>query len=277
MGTIVVDGIRRELNLKQDARDPKDFLRAIMSPADVAALPAFATTEAMKIPAYDQGNAGTCTGQMGRRLVESFLRKRGTPREVSALFPYWNGRPDPYEDSGTSIRDLVKALAVKGACRESTWPYDDQKACVKPPDTAFVEGALLQALQYTRSQTLNQIRATLARGNAVGFGMPVYPSFRDCVGGLVPMPTEAELNNGPLGYHAMVLGEYAIFDSERPNVNTFSGMNSWNKRWGRLGGFTMTADYVNAYCSDNWDVTEMESGDEVKCDDSWFSRLWRWF
>ena len=276
MGSILVNGINRLLNLKQDERDPQDHLRLIQSPGDVAALPSFATTEAMLIPAYDQGNAGTCAGQSERRLIESLLRKRGTPREVSALFPYWNARPDPYTDSGVGIRDIVKAGAKSGLCREETWPYDVTNVCVKPPDIAFVEANLSQVLKYTRSQTINEVRAVLSRGNPVIFGTAVYPSFESCANGLVPMPTEAEVNNGPLGYHALTWGEYSIFDPEHPNVNTLSGVNSWGPSWGRKGRFTMTADYVAAYCTDWWDSTEMESGEEVPCEEDWLHRFWHW-
>ena len=273
MGVIYANGVHRILNLKQNVRDPRDHLR-LLSPAQVEALPPAASVMDTMPPAYDQGNGGTCTGQGERRAAEFLEIKTGAPRQVSALFPYWNARDDQSEDSGSSVRDIMKAGANAGLCSELLWPYNTANICVRPPDEAFVEGKRYLALKYTASQSLDEVRAVIAHGYPVVFGTAVYPSFMDAPGGVIPHPTADEIANGPLGFHCMVLGAYDTV------AGTFSGYNSWGEGWGEMGRFTLHEPYLAQFGSDYMDLTEMETGKEVPpCPDdpgSWWSWLWRW-
>ena len=273
MASILVNGIHRVLNLKQNTRDPRDFLR-LLSPAQIEAIPPAASVMDVMPPAYDQGNGGTCAGQGMRRAAEFLEIKTGAPRQVSALFPYWNARDDQTQDTGCSVRDIMAAGAKQGLCSESLWPYNTANICVRPPDAAFVEGKGYLALKYTASQSLDEVRSVIAHGYPVVFGTAVYPSFESAPGGVIPAPTADEVANGPLGFHCMVLGAYDTV------AGTFSGYNSWGEGWGDKGRFTIIEPYLAQFGSDYEDLTEMENGQEAPpCpdgSDSWYSWLWRW-
>src|SRR6476659_5862851 len=132
---------------------------------------------------YDQGELGSCTAnaiaaalefdQMKQRLKNVF-----TP---SRLFIYYNERAMEGtidSDSGAMIRDGVKSVNKRGACKESSWPYKIERFREKPGKGCYAEGRKHQAISYLRvNQSLGQLKGCLAEGFPFIFGFAVYESF----------------------------------------------------------------------------------------------------
>jgi C1A family cysteine protease len=209
---------------------------------------------------YDQGALGSCTAnaiaaalefdQMKQRLKSVF-----TP---SRLFIYYNERAMEgtiESDSGAMIRDGVKSVAKRGACKEDSWPYKIDRFRDKPGKACYSEARKHQAIQYMRvNQALAQMKGCLAEGFPFVFGFAVYESF---VGpkveetGEVPMPKAREEF---LGGHAVLAVGY---DEQ---TQRFIVRNSWGKSWGKNGYFTMPYPYLvqSSLARDFWTIRRVE-------------------
>ena len=123
---------------------------------------------------------------------------------------------------------------VQGAAPESLWPFDLTKITTKPSPAYYAAAIKHEALNYTRvSQADYYIGHCLEiLGLPVVFGTDVFPSFEsDAVAktGMVPMPTQAEVDAGAIGGHCMVI---VARDAKR---DLYGVRNSWGS-WG-LGGY----------------------------------------
>ncbi len=205
---------------------------------------------------WDQGNLGSCTGHgVGRcdYVVSKATRKDFMP---SRLMLYYNGRRlegAVKQDRGAMIRDVIKGLVKYGACRESTWPYDEHKFAKVPSKKAQQEGMLHQAIVYERvPQAVSAIRSCLQDGFPVTFGAMLYSSF-DNVGedGFVTLPSKDE---GPLGGHCMTI------IGHDPWIKRFEVINSWGEDWGQGGYCWFPEPYIlnTNLCDDFWVIRKME-------------------
>jgi C1A family cysteine protease len=211
---------------------------------------------------YDQGELGSCTAnaiaaalefdQMKQRLKNVF-----TP---SRLFIYYNERAmegTVESDSGAMIRDGVKSVNKRGACKESSWPYKIERFREKPGKGCYAEGRKHQAISYMRvNQSLGQLKGCLAEGFPFIFGFAVYESFVNRKveeTGEVRMPRAREEF---LGGHAVLAVGYDE-DAQR-----FIVRNSWGNKWGKNGYFTMPYPYLlqSSLSRDFWTIRQVESG-----------------
>ncbi len=193
----------------RDLPDQRDHLYAA-PPATLVALPAKMDLRTQfPIPAYDQGQIGSCTANAigGAHEFVQINKKPAAPSPFtpSRLFIYYNERAlegTVGSDSGAQIRDGIKSIAHQGVCREDpTWPYDgdpfppNNKLTVKPSQAAFTEAAKYKAVQYQRvPRVLAQMKGCLAAGYPFVFGFTVYESFESpqvSKTGIVPMPQPA--------------------------------------------------------------------------------------
>jgi len=192
---------------------------------------------------YDQGELGSCTANAIAAAIEFDRKKEGlddwTP---SRLFIYYNERAMEHtvaSDSGAQIRDGIKSVVTKGACKESTWPYDISKFTVNPGHVAYGEAFHHKAVSYQSvTQDLTQLKGALAAGFPVVFGFTVYSSFEGAAvarTGVLNLPRH---NEQVVGGHAVLLVGYDD-DSQR-----FLVRNSWGDSWGQQGYFTMPYAYV---------------------------------
>jgi C1A family cysteine protease len=244
-----------------DLPDGRDLLYA-PPPTALAELPKRVDLRRGCPPVYNQGELGSCTAnaisaalefdQIKQRLKDTF-----TP---SRLFIYYNERAmegTVDSDSGAMIRDGIKSVAKRGACRETKWPYKIGSFRKKPSRPCYTEAKRYQALRYMRvTQTLGQLKGCLAAGFPFVFGFAVYESFESAQvarTGHAPMPKAGESN---LGGHAVLAVGY---DEAR---QWFICRNSWGAKWGMRGYFTLPYPYLvqSSLSRDIWTIRQVEEG-----------------
>jgi C1A family cysteine protease len=155
------------------------------------------------------------------------------------------------------LRDGIKSVAKRGACKEKSWPYEIARFREKPTRDCYAEGRRHQAIRYLRvNQSLSQLKGCLAEGFPFVFGFAVYESFESArveKDGEVPMPRAGEAF---LGGHAVL----AVGYDERSQ--RFIVRNSWGGKWGKRGYFTLPYPYLTqpSLARDFWTVRKVESG-----------------
>ena len=252
----------------RDLPDHRDLVYA--APADVLrALPAFVDLRRqLDVPAYDQGELGSCTGNAIAAAVQ-FARSKGHegPDFVpSRLFIYYNERAIERtvdQDSGAQIRDGMKAVAKVGVCPESSrprrdhdWPYVADHLASRPPEACYQFAAQHQVLAYRRiPQLVTQLRGCLASGFPFVFGFMVYEGFETVEvarTGVVNLPASSEK---ALGGHAVLAMGYD------DAAQRFIVRNSWGTDWGQGGYFTMPYAYLTdvQLAADFWTVRRVEA------------------
>lgn len=242
---------------KPDRPDKRDLVYSA-SRALLKALPPKVDHHMYCPPSFDQGQAGSCTGEStkGHLQYRQTVDHTVNPVEPSALFMYYNGRlleGTQGRDDGASIRDVIKGVAQFGFASEACCPYsDDPKTVIRKPVKACYDDAAKRAIKnYMRlNQNLNVIKARVAQGGAVSFGFSVYDSFEGpeiAKTGFMPMPEPGE---SILGGHAGVIMGY---DDEKQMALV---RNSWGPDWGDHGYFWMPYAFLvdPNYASDFWTI-----------------------
>ena len=259
----------REIKWYGWKRDIPDFrdMKMMISPMVTAILPRKQINMEFMPEVFNQGAAGSCTGQSAGGACKYILQRQNakTIFTPSRLFIYYNGRS--YEgttevDNGSQIRDVIKGIAHFGFCHEETWPYDITMVTTKPSSEAYVEGLTHQALTYARvSQNLQQLKGCIASGYTFIFGFSVFDSFESdemSKSGILPMPKASE---GMIGGHAVYAFGYDD-DYVLPwgAKGVFYIRNSWGENWGLKGNFLMPYDYIlnPELAADFWNVELVE-------------------
>ena len=248
---------------KPDLPDHRDFYYAVPPPT-AAALPTKVDLRPQCPPVYDQGQIGSCTANSIAGAIEFEQMKQKLPEFTpSRLFIYYNERvmegTSPADDSGAQIRDGIKSVASKGACKETTWPYSDQnnngepcpncQYAKKPSAACYTEAAHHKVKVYQRlnNTIISQLKGCLASGYPFVFGFTVYQSFEGeevAKTGIVPMPAQ---NEQTVGGHAVCAVGYG------DSTQYFIVRNSWGPDWGIKGYFMMPYAYMtNANLADDF-------------------------
>jgi C1A family cysteine protease len=255
--------IVKSLGWKPDKPDPGDF-RFMARPEQVAVRPKIFDMRQEMPPVYDQGDLRSCTANaIGATLHYLNIKQKKQSFMPSRLFIYWNERNmegTVGEDSGASIRDGIKSVNKLGACREDpTWPYVIKRFTLQPPQTAYNEALLHQALKYQRvSQSDVQIETRLSQGSPIVIGVMVYSSFMTNVvakTGDVPMPKDWPRTTEKLeGGHAILLVGY------NNSTRKFIFRNSWGTGWGKNGYGELSYNYIcnSNLGSDFWTIEIVE-------------------
>ncbi len=230
-----------------DLPDHRDHLYAAPVVALAALPPSVDLRSKFSIPAYDQGQLGSCTANAIAAAMEFDLIKEKVqdPFTPSRLFIYYNERAmegSVGQDAGAQIRDGVKSVNKSGAPPEKLWPYSDQNPGPfeqKPPNAVYQEAAKHKVTVYQRvARALTQMKGCLAAGYPFVFGFTVYESFESqavAQTGVVPMP----------GQNENVLGGHAVLAMGYDDATTrFRVRNSWGPSWGDRGYFTMPYAYL---------------------------------
>lgn len=199
-----------------------------------------------------QGRLGSCTAQALAGNIE-FLDKRkdGEYTDISRLFIYYNERVIEGTvdyDAGASLRNGIKTLKRDGSCRERLWPYVISRFDKKPPQECYKEAKDHPIVSYHRLDTLSEMLTCLAEGYPFVFGFAVYESFesdRARRTGVVNMPKKKEIM---IGGHAVMAAGYDRQDER------FLVRNSWGRRWGISGYFTMPFEYLETLAADFWTI-----------------------
>lgn len=237
-----------------DVPDHRDFI--LPTARRVVLPPSVDLTTKPKFPAvYDQGDAGSCTGN-GIGFGVQFDKPDFQP---SRLFIYWNERvkeKTTASDSGASIRDGIKSVAKQGVCSEIDWPYDLSKLFVKPDQICYTNALANKVIKYQRvRRNLQSMKVCLAKGFPFVFGFTVYDSFESeevAKTGVLNMPLKSE---NVLGGHCVAAVGY---DTSKER---FLIRNSWGPDWGMKGYFTMPEQYLldDNLSDDFWVIETIKS------------------
>lgn len=233
-----------------DVPDGRDFLYGAIRPR-LKITPSVDLKKSCS-PVEDQGRLGSCTANALAGILE-FLDNRidDVFEDASRLFIYYNERAlqgTAAYDSGASLRVGIKTLAKAGSCPESSWPYDIARFTVKPPARCYGEAKSHCIVSYHRIETLQEMLSCLSEGYPFVFGFTVYESFESpetARTGVVRMPAKSERALG--GHAVMAVG----YDQKR---KIFIVRNSWGKKWGQGGYFTMPFPYLETLAADFWTV-----------------------
>jgi C1A family cysteine protease len=230
---------------RPDIADHRDQL--FTATTVVPVFPEFVDRLGMRNTVDDQGDLGSCTGHAATTALE-IITKAAKP--MSRLMAYYYARvlqDTIAEDSGASIRAVMKGLSKYGVAYEKTWPYIISKFADEPSPAAIKEGQNLikkmSSFEYVRVTSLNGMKAALATGEPVTFGFSVpqifvLRRFAD-LGYVLKMPTSTDKI---VGGHAVVAIGY---DDRGPEPFVWI-RNSWGPKWGIDGCFKMTQDWFTS-------------------------------
>jgi C1A family cysteine protease len=235
---------QRKYGWRPDKPDQRDLEHPRISFFKSWQLPTRVDWTSRMPPVYDQGNLSSCTGNAIAAVVEHGRMKQGLKDFIpSRLFIYYNERAlegTISEDAGAEIRDGIKTVAKQGICPELEWPYIEDAFATKPTAQCYRDALKNIVKRYARvTQTVSQMRGTLAAGDLIVLGITIYETFEGdevAATGVVPMPKTTEKS---LGGHAVVLVGY-----DHPS-RVFIARNSWGADWGMKGYFTIPYDYVS--------------------------------
>ena len=201
--------------------------------------------------AYDQGSLGSCTANAicsGLQMVDPNVNKPACFKP-SRLFLYTcelllenNG---VIEDNGADAADGCRILQNIGVCSESLMPYNIQNFGIKPSAAAYSDA---KKHLYTSCFTditnngplISIIQNSISSNRPVLLAFLVYPSFMSpdvAKSGILPMPSNEEIKNGPLGGHEVLCVGY---DNQYLTI-----LNSWGSNWGIKGYFKMPLQFLN--------------------------------
>ncbi|MFD0692895.1 C1 family peptidase [Paenibacillus sp. GCM10027628] len=229
----------RKYTVKRDQRDFRDLYYRSANYIRESQLPRTIDLRDKLSPIVNQGNLGSCTSNaIVSGLREYWLRQesRSTTR-LSRLFHYWHERElesSVNRDSGATVRDGMKVLQKIGVCTESEWPYQVANFKTKPDISAESTAGAYRIHAYHRIHDLAGIKAALADGQPVVFGIWIYESFEGPQAsrtGRIPYPNRKK--EQLLGGHALLAVGYK--DGKQKGQGTVIVRNSWGKAWGDNG------------------------------------------
>lgn len=207
--------------------------------------PAKADLSAFMGPIRDQGNEGSCTGQMGAAIRDLLYRKYfefektkladGAAYVASAGFIYLSNLVADGtlgNDVGSTIHQTIMTLNQKGACEQKLMPYEAGDVRVAPSPAQYGAAAAFRGGAYHFLSTLDDIRNSIASGYSVGFGIDVYQSFEsdwDSTG-FMPVPAQGENLLGGHAQHCLGYDDGLVFPDGL--IGGLLIQNSWGSSWG---------------------------------------------
>ena len=216
-------------------------------------------------PIFNQLNIGSCVSNANGKIFQFIQRLNGLGEFMpSRLFNYYEGRKlenSIYYDSGLYIRDGMKVLADQGAPREELWAYDTNKFTQQPPQVAYEDALLHQALEYQAVEVkTTAVKAAIADQHPVQIGFSVYESFwRISSNGFMPVPKLSERLEG--GHSVAVWGYDRLKAPWDKNAIDYGiCLNSWDEDWGDVGFFYMPLRWMcdRANADDFWIIKRTE-------------------
>lgn len=243
---------KRSYGYIPDKTDSRDFVFK-------ATVPTGELPESIDLRKYasiieDQAGTGSCVSCATVSVLEYLENKNGANFvDLSRLFVYYNARAaetNVNEDTGNSIRAVLRTIAKKGACEERLWKFREYRLFEKPTPECYADGLKHQILYYYRLYNVNDLRKCLANELPAIIGIKLFESFesRDVEEtGIVPMPKEGE---SFLGYHATSIFGYT--------PDYFICRNSWGRNVADDGYYFLPISYIEKYCVDMWTVSKME-------------------
>lgn len=208
-------------------------------------------------PVIDQGELNSCTCCATVAAVEYLFAKReGRWLMMSPLFVYYNAR----KISGMEMMNAPilaahapAALMAWGVCDDDNWPYDLNRFNLPPPQEAYRNASVLQAVQFARLGSLDEIKASLSAGIPAMFGSNIPRGYYQEAErtGLMPELGKAE---GPPSGHAMLIVGYD------DRTRHWIVRNSVGERFGEKGYVRIPYSVFDKHVwnEDVWAVGELE-------------------
>jgi hypothetical protein len=193
--------------------------------------------------AWDQGQIGSCTGNMFAAQAVFLRALQGEPEiMVSRLFSYWAAREREGTtgwDAGAQIRDIIAGAITEGICPEELWPYDESKVTTEPSVEAFERAQYCEVIDYQRVDNTKEAQLVAAMmSGPLCFGATIYDSFESAQvqrTGMVPMPLAGD----------SVAGGHALWLCQLDMVRRLAKVrNSWGPNWGQNGYCWFPIDYL---------------------------------
>jgi len=212
-------------------------------------------------PVENQGKIGSCTAHAGTSLLEWHHNKKyGEYKHLSRLFLYKVSRRLAHMTGniGCYLRSTIGAMTVFGVCPEEYYLYDETKFDNEPDAFCYSFAKEYQALKYFRvdkhvtdkNELLNNIKITISSELPLIFGFTTFPSLKNSVGGIIPLPTKGERATGG---HAVMCVAYD------DNTRLLKFKNSWSNKWGDNGFGYLPYEYVlSGMTADWWAISDLE-------------------
>jgi C1A family cysteine protease len=247
----------RTYGWRRDSLDRRDKIYSLPFNTEWPPVPDTVDMQPNMPGVYNQGAAGSCTGNGIAGAIEYRRRRQKLYDFVpSRLFIYWNERVTEgttSSDAGAQIRDGIKSVVSQGVCPEdgagpSVWPYNLDNLYTEPPQTCYDEAKkdLVKSYSSITKPTIDQLKSVLFHDYPIVFGFMVYEGFEN-IGpdGICPLPHTIDV---PLGGHCVIICGY-----DHPK-RLFKCRNSYGKDWGLNGYFWMPYDYItnSDLCDDFW-------------------------
>jgi C1A family cysteine protease len=270
--------------------NPARGLLALRADPAVALPPKAATSQWMG-SIRDQGQEGSCTGQMKAEYRDWMYRKlyqyekdKTVPVDqfkASADFAYLTNLihdGNLGQDAGSTIHTSFLTLNQQGCALESQEPYSDTDYTTAPTVAQYAEALTYKGGPYHYLPSLQDMKSCIASGYAFGFGFLVYSSFESDPDfpntGFMPMPAPVE---GILGGHAQISLDFddTIVDPAGtwPTPGAFLIQNSWGDQWGiSAPGRTDRGCYWMPYSF----FTKVDPTYGACVSDAWICHLGKW-
>lgn len=253
--------------LAKDLPDSRDYVYSLQRHHLREPLPPQTDLRRYCPPVQNQGRLVTCTAHA---VAAAFCYEQRVQKmrviTPSRLFIFYNERALTHQrslDCVVHLRDALKAVAKRGVCPESLWPYrvSPRKLKQRPPKGAFETAISHRILEYHRIPSgslkpevfLKHLKRCLADGCPFVFGFIVYDSFeKNKKGtwktGIMPVPNpKREQSKG--GHAVMAVG----YDDRKQAVLV---RNSWGPDWGIGGYFRMPYKLIRdpKFAYDFWTI-----------------------
>lgn len=244
-----------------DHPDVNDFRYS--APRYLVGLPSLTDMRSKLPPSWDQGRIGSCGPHgLSAAIVHSQRHQMLDDDMPSRLFLYYATREAQDtvgQDSGVSIRTMLKVAAKTGYCEEQLWPYRIEKFRERPYAVCYADGQRRKITDYARvASDPEQIRGALASGHLLVIGFSVYSSYETdetARTGLVPLPRRGERQ---LGGHCVAIVGYD--DSQR----VYHFRQSYGTGWGINGYGHFPYDFIHnpALTPDIWVINTVTGTDD---------------
>lgn len=203
-------------------------------------------------PAFNQADMGSCTANA---IAGCILTCCGQSFLPSRLFLYteellMENPNQPIVDRGADAADGCAVLASIGCCSEVYMPYvvdssGHASGLGQLPSAEALADAKLHLFPMYANVTgcgplLDTIRSCVSSDEPVILSMLVFPSFMTqavAKSGVMPMPSDLELQGQPAGGHAVLVVGF--------DPNFVHCLNSWGSTWGQNGLFLIPVAYLS--------------------------------
>ena len=239
--------------LRRDSPDPRDLIKQYGA-HEIPSTDKHPMVDLRKYinQVYDQGNLNSCTANVLCAAYALELKRQAARTkssysyfDTSRLFLFYTSRAyvgHTEDNVGVSLRDAFKAMNKWGICRESIWPYNEEKLTWKPSFTSYREavGNTITKYEYL-DQDIHQFRACLKEGFPFAFGSELYDSFHgreNKTKGLMPMPSAEEIESDDYELHGLLAVGYD------DNTECITCLNSWGESFGDKGYIYMPYEYI---------------------------------